>query len=411
MTTGDEGFLTLSIGMRVSPEPVVIELLHRYRDALNYAIKKILDNNLKTLKQIHKILYRDLVERFNLPSRIALDCYRDALTNVKSWRNNPKRGRRPIVKKLSMLLHPELSYRIKDGYVEIIGGIRLKIIGLYRRYDDYKNREARLIYKRDKLFLWISKKIPKPKKYTPIDVIGVDINEKKIVYGDEIINIEKDTAINRAYKYIKLAEDLQRKYSSSKYIAWRRRGIFKRIRSYHEKARNILIDWTRKISLEIIRLARELRYAVSREDLTNLIKSLRKLPKDHKTKLIIMGYSRIERWIDWQAEKNGVPYVKVDPNGTSSECPICDYKRLEEIGYRRLKCPRCGFEADRDVIGKLNVRKKGLRELGISHRGGALTPLTAPQMTDVNPNRWGEPMNRPEGNPRPFRAGRRSDSP
>jgi hypothetical protein len=41
MTAGDEGFLTLSIGMRVSPEPVVIKLLHRYRDTLNYAINKI----------------------------------------------------------------------------------------------------------------------------------------------------------------------------------------------------------------------------------------------------------------------------------------------------------------------------------------------------------------------------------
>jgi IS605 OrfB family transposase len=333
-------------------------------------------------------LYKDLVERFNLPSRIALDCYRDALANANAWRNNPKRGRRPIVKKLSMLLHPGQSYRIKDGYVEIIGGMRLRIIGWDRRYDDYKNREARLVYRREIMILWISKKIPKPKKYVPIDVIGVDVNEKKIVYGDEIINIEKDTAIDRAYRYIRLAEDLQRKYSSSRYLVWRRRrGILRRIRSYHEKARNILNDWTKKISLEIIRLARELRYAVSREDLTNLIRSLRELPKDHKTKLIIMGYSRIEKWIDWQAEKHGVPYVKVDPNGTSSECPICDYKELEEVGYRRFRCPRCGFEADRDVIGKLNVRKRGLRKLGIIPRGGALTPLTAPQMTDVNPNR------------------------
>ena len=121
--------LTLSIGVRVSPEPVVIKLFHRYRYALNYAIKKILDNNLKTLKQIHDFLYKDLVERFNLPSRIAVDCYRDALANANAWRNNPKRGRRPAVKKLSMLLHPELSYRIKDNYVEIIGGLRLKIIG------------------------------------------------------------------------------------------------------------------------------------------------------------------------------------------------------------------------------------------------------------------------------------------
>jgi hypothetical protein len=29
MTTGDEGFLTLSIGMRVSPEPVVIKPLQK----------------------------------------------------------------------------------------------------------------------------------------------------------------------------------------------------------------------------------------------------------------------------------------------------------------------------------------------------------------------------------------------
>jgi putative transposase len=93
------------------------------------------------------------------------------------------------------------------------------------------------------LFLWISKRIPKPKKYTPIDVIGVDINEQKIVYGDEIINIEKDTAIDKAYKYVRLAEDLQRRYSSSRYLAWRRRKrILNRIRSYHEKARNILND-------------------------------------------------------------------------------------------------------------------------------------------------------------------------
>jgi hypothetical protein len=76
-----------------------------------------------------------------------------------------------------------------------------------------------------------------------------------------------------------------------------------------------------------------------REDLTNLISLLRKLPKDHRRKLIIMGYSRIERWIDWQAEKHGVPHVKIDPNGTSSGCSICNYKELEELDYRRLRCP------------------------------------------------------------------------
>jgi len=41
MATGDEGVLTLSIGVRISPEPAALELLHRYRDALNYAINSM----------------------------------------------------------------------------------------------------------------------------------------------------------------------------------------------------------------------------------------------------------------------------------------------------------------------------------------------------------------------------------
>jgi len=248
------------------------------------------------------------------------------------------------------------------------------------------------------MMLWISKKIPRPEPYKPRDVIAVDVNERKIVYGDDKINKEIGTKIDRAHRWKLLAENLQKRYSSPRYPAWRRRrGILNRIRSYHRKSRNILEDWARKTSLEIVRFAKKLGYAVAREDLTGLINSLRRIKnKDHRTKLIIMGYSRLGRWIDWQAMKLGAPLVIVDPRGTSSECPKCDSK-LEENGYRRLRCPRCKFEADRDVIGKLNIRKRALKKLGIKiDFGGVLAPLTAPQMTDVNPNRWGEPMNRPQ---------------
>ncbi len=381
MASGDEGALTISIGVRVSPEPGAIELLSRYNVALNYAINKILRLNLKKIGEIHNALYRELREWFGLPSRIALDCYRDALANAKAWRNNPKKGKRPKVKKLSMLLHQGSSYRIEDGYVEIIGGIRLKIIGWDRRYDEYENREARLVYREGKMILWISKRIPRPKQYKPRDAIAVDINERKIVYGDDKINKDIGTAVDRAYRLKILAENLQRKYSSPRYPAWRRRkAIHNRIRSYHRKARNILEDWARKAPLKMVRLALKLQHAVAREDLTGLINSLRKIKnKDHRTKLIIMGYSRLVKWIDWQAMKHGLPLAIVNPNGTSSECPKCDSK-LEENGYRRLKCPRCGFEADRDIIGKLNIRKRALKILGIKViPGGVLAPLTAPK--------------------------------
>jgi hypothetical protein len=96
------------------------------------------------------------------------------------------------------------------------------------------------------------------------------------------------------------------------------------------------------------------------------------LPKDHKVALLILSYRKL-----------GVPVVPIEPE------------------HRRLKCPRCDLEEDRDRIAVLNIEKRGLRLLNLS--GGSLTAPTAPQMTDVTPNRCGEPMNRP------FRAGRRSE--
>jgi len=84
MPAGDEGVLTLSIGMRVSPEPAGIELLRRYNVALNYAINKILSLGLRSVGSVHNALYRELREWFGLPSRVAVNCYRDALANANA---------------------------------------------------------------------------------------------------------------------------------------------------------------------------------------------------------------------------------------------------------------------------------------------------------------------------------------
>ena len=173
--------------------------------------------------------------------------------------------------------------------------------------------------------LWISKKVPKLKPCKSRDTIAVDINEKKIVYGDHVINGERDTNFDEAHRWKLLAESLRRDIPLQSILhGGGEGGILNRIRSYHRKARNILEDWARKASLEIVRLAKKLGYAVAREDLTELINSLRKIEsKDHRTKLIIMGYKRLGKWIDWNAKKQGVPLAIVNPNGTSSKCPKC----------------------------------------------------------------------------------------
>jgi predicted transposase len=65
MISGNEGSLTLTVGMRVSPEPEVIDLLERYRDALNYSIRKIIGHKATSLSKVHELLYNDLRNAFS----------------------------------------------------------------------------------------------------------------------------------------------------------------------------------------------------------------------------------------------------------------------------------------------------------------------------------------------------------
>ncbi|MCQ5341366.1 MAG: transposase, partial [Candidatus Methanomethylicia archaeon] len=202
MSSGNEGLLTLTIKMRVSPEPEyekeLISLIKRYREALNYSIKVIIENNALSLGKAHKLLYNILKEKYYLPSKIAIDCYREAIAIAKSWLRNPKKEKIPTIKTLRMWLTPSQGYRVKDSYVEILGGFKLKIIGWDRRYDKYQNREARLTYKNGKMFLMITKRIPKPSKYTPKGVLAIDVNEKHIVVGNSGTELIFKTAIKRA---------------------------------------------------------------------------------------------------------------------------------------------------------------------------------------------------------------------
>jgi len=386
MSAGGEGELTLTVRMKVSPEPeqqqAILDLMRRYRDALNYSIRAVIANKALSLNRAHRLLYEDLKERYGLPARVAQDCYREAIAIAKSWLRNPRRGSTPTVKGLSVRLTHGLSYRVYGDHVELLGDYRLRVIGWDRRYDNFPGRDTKLMFRDGEFTLYVTKRVPRPTKYAPKGVLAVDINEKQIVVGNSRVEIRVETPIERALHYRRLAERLQEKYSSTRYMAWRRRsGVRRRIRRFYRKARNIIEDWARKTAHTIISLARQGQLAVAREDLTGLVESLRKLPKEHRVALIALGYRRLAFWIDWQAEKNGVPLFVVDPTGTSSTCPRCGAE-LMEVGHRRLRCPKCGFEADRDTIAILNIERRALSQMG-----GTLTSPTALQMTYVNPNR------------------------
>jgi len=359
--------LIATVKAKGEPTPELIELLKRYRDGLNMAIRWAVEaarakGRPPTLSKIYRAVYEQL-RTMGLPSYIASACYREALAIVRSYLASGARGRMPVVNTLHMWLHKN-AYRVRDGYLYVTGGYKARVVGIEEKYKEGEWKEAKLVYRGGDMYLYIAVEVPKPMLVKPKGVIAVDINERYVYYGNSQWVKKVETPVEKAMRLRELAEKLQRRYSAPRYTPWNRRGgIRERIRRLHKKARDIVEDWAKKTAKRIVEEARERQYAVAVEDLTGLKEAIRELTKEHRVGLMLLAYRRLLWWMKWQAAKRGVVVVEVEPRGTSTTCPKCGGK-MEEVGHRRVKCVKCGFEAGRDIVAIYNIEKRAREKLG-----------------------------------------------
>ncbi|MQL54374.1 RNA-guided endonuclease TnpB family protein [Acidianus ambivalens] len=371
-----------TVSMKIAVSDSLLALVNNYVKALRFTLFWLKENvknpeEKGVLSKVHEELYEKLRGEYNLPSKVAEDCYRDALSIYKGWYNNPKKGRFPRVYKPTVWLTPRASYSVnfERMTVRIAGVGELPILGYPRNLKEYlswRMREARLVIRDGKAFLKVVFE-KEGEKVEPGESIAVDINMSEIVVGkDDKHYVRITTRLGEVHHWKSLAESLQRKYPRR----WREnKRILHRIHSFHLKAKMVMGDFARKVGKWVVEVARMMGANVIKlENLKNLIKNVDKLPKEFRDKLYLMQYHRLQYWISWQAKKHGMIVEFVNPSYSSISCPKCG-RRMVEVSHRWFRCS-CGYENDRDVIAVVNLNGRG-----------SLSLSTAPQMRDVRANR------------------------
>jgi IS605 OrfB family transposase len=372
-----------TVSMKIALSEPLLVLVNNYVKALRFTLfwlkENVLNPNEKgVISKVHEELYTRLREEYNLPSKVAQDCYREALATYKGWYNNPRRGRFPRVYKPTVWLTPKASYNVSfDKMTVRIASVgELPILGYPRNLKEYMSwrmREARLVIKSGKAFLKVVFEKPREESVKPKESIAVDVNMSEIVVGkDDEHYVRIPTRLHEVHHWKSLAENLQKKYPRR----WRgNKRILYRVRSFHQRARRVMEDFARKVGKWVVEIAEDFGANVIKlESLKNLIKNVDKLPKEFRDKLYLMQYRRLQYWISWQAKKRGMTVEFVNPKYSSVSCPKCG-QRMVEVSHRWFKCS-CGYENDRDVIAVVNLNGRG-----------SLTLSTAPQMRDVRANR------------------------
>ena len=207
---------------------------------------------------------------------------------------------------------------------------------------------------------WVSiyfKKAVKPLK--PRTVMSIDLNFDNVTIAIFTLNgrLAKLKRFRTPHRKVLThriwVERIQKRYSKS----WRFvKGVRKAIDKHGKKIRNISWDYAHRVGDLVAELALKYRSAIILEDLEKLRENNKKGKRFNK-RLGLWIYHRIQFCIEYEARERNIEVTKANPRGTSSKCPKCGGK-LAENKHRILRCSKCGFVGDRDVIAAINLYKK-----------------------------------------------------
>jgi len=135
---------------------------------------------------------------------------------------------------------------------------------------------------------------------------------------------------------------------------------------YREREWRRIKEIYHRLANEIIKMAREERVSVIiLENLKNIRRRVKRT-KELNGRLHRWSFRKLQFIIEYKARLNGINVIYVNPKGSSSYCPRCGGRLSPNGRYRVLRCKRCGFEEDRDVIAVLNLLRKYQMDVGAS---------------------------------------------
>ena len=188
----------------------------------------------------------------------------------------------------------------------------------------------------------------------PLGNVGIDVNERNVTTSDTL-------GSTKVYDTSQVAEVKERYRAIRAKIGRRTRQddrISKRLYAkYGRREKNRTVQAIHKISKKIVQGAREKQLGIVMEKLKGIRKLYRKGNRQgapYRGRMNSWTFHEIQRQVEYKAAWLGVPVTYVNPRGTSSKCPKCD-SSLIELEERKLLCPSCKREEDRDVLASKNI--------------------------------------------------------
>jgi len=263
------------------------------------------------------------------------------------------------------------------------------VVGEYQRefIEAWKRGEldfGELIIKRNSIIVSLKKEIEfKDTKA----VMTIDINEKNVTFSlfDEGGEVIKTVRLD-IYKVKRIHDEHSKKREKiQKKLTKKPMKMRKILRKYSGREKRRVEDYLHKVSSMITSEAVKYNAKIVMENLKNIRNSVNGKSKKVRRRLNRWNFRKLQFFVEYKANWEGLSINYVKAYRTSSLCPICG-SELNPNGQRLLKCKKCG-KFDRDVVATHNLFKRS------QDVGSLRSPRTLPdEVWLIKPDGTREPL-------------------
>jgi putative transposase len=204
---------------------------------------------------------------------------------------------------------------------------------------------------------------PTPLPATGEDV-GIDLGLESFLTTDTGEHIENPRHLRKSAKKMRRA---QKRLSRCKKGSNRRKKAVRRVAHLYEKVSRQRLGFVHRISRELVN--RFDRIAIEKLSIQGLAGGI------FASQVRDACWGKFTIILAYKAASAGRVLVKVNPSGTSQECPGCGAVARKELSERIHQCKSCLFRCHRDEAAAMVIRQRAFRPA----RGGPVRPGDTPQ--------------------------------
>jgi putative transposase len=351
--------MKLTIQMQVLPaaqqKAILLETMERFNEGASFAAKAAFEAGVFSQPSIHKLVYREIRERFELSAQMAVRAIGKVVECFKR-----DKTKCPVFKPLGAVTYDQriLGFKGLDKVsLWALGGrmILPLIYGEYQgeRFDRIKG-QCDLVFRKGRFYLYATVEIPEKAPIEVTDFLGVDPGIVNIATDSDGKHHTKSEVEAKRVQYAKRRKVLGKATKDAD--RRKRRGCHKAAAQSRRKESRFRKDVNHQISKRLVEKAKDTGRGIAYEDDSG-IHERTTVQKHQRARHRAWAFDQLGNFIEYKAALQGVEFLRAPSAYSSQRCNVCGHtERSNRATQAVFRCKVCGHEAHADINSAQNHR-------------------------------------------------------